>query len=261
MANDRKYIGLIPAAGYATRLADLTCSKEIFPIRYKNHKQQNIEFPVCKMLLDAYKNSGIKDICIISREDKTDVAKALGNGEQFDVSLSHLYTQKTTGVAYTLDKAYAFVQDSHIALGFADIIFKPVNAFSKLISKQQSSHADVVLGLFPAEKPSKMDMVEFDDSNHIQAIHIKPKKTTLQWTWILAVWKPTFTEFMHQTLTGKLKQAEHDAEMHVGRVFQLALDAGLQFDTVMFNDGKLIDIGTPDDLNNVANRLKNENWF
>lgn len=263
MTNDKKYVGLIPAAGYATRLANLPCSKEIFPVRFTDEEQLQHEFPVCKVLIDAYRKANIENICIISREEKVDILETLGNGEQYDVELSYIYTQKTQGAAFTLDKAYAFTEKQFVALGFPDIIFKPDNAFSQLISKQHSSKADVVLGLFPAENPTKMDMIEFDSLNKIHGIHIKPKATTLQWTWILAVWSPSFSKFMHQTLASAtiLKHANQNNEIHVGHVFQLALETGMQFDSVFINDGKLIDIGTQDDLNDLTSRLVHERWF
>ena len=261
MTNKSTYIGLIPAAGYAKRLTNLTCSKEIFPVRYTDEKQIQHEFPVCKVLIDAYKNAEIKQIYIISRKEKTDIIETLGNGEQFGINLSYVYTQKTDGAAYTVDKAHAFIQDEYIALGFPDIIFKPNDAFSQLTRKQQSSQADVVLGLFPAENPTKMDMIEFDAANKIHRIHIKPATSNLRWTWILAVWSPAFTEYMHHTLASNTKHAEHNKEMHVGRIFQFALQAGLHFDSVLFKGGKLIDIGTPDDLNCLASRLSHEKWF
>ncbi len=263
MTNYRKYIGLIPAAGFATRLTNLSCSKEILPITYTDKDMQVHEFPVCKVLIDAYKYAKIEQICIISREEKKDIKETLGDGKKYDVKLSYIYTQKTQGAAFTLDKAYSHTKNNNVALGFPDIIFKPNNAFPQLLNKHKANNADVVLGLFPAEKPEKMDMIELDSSNSIRRIHIKPKTTSLKWTWILAVWSPSFSEFMHNTLAAlTAHQPEGQiAEMHVGRIFQLAIDEGLQFDSIFFDTGRLIDIGTADDLSCLSSRLDNEDWF
>ena len=245
-----RYIGLIPAAGYATRLQDLPCSKEIYPVRVRNEHGNEHEIPVCKYLIDAYQAAGIKTIYMILREGKEDICDRLGNGSQFKVNITYLYTQKSYGPPYTLDEAYPNIQGSYLALGFPDILFQPRKAFMQLMEKQQRTKADVVLGLFRAPNPNKMDMVEFDTNGNIQAIHIKPQNTSLLWTWILTVWNPSFSEFMHHVLEDMLSefQEEQHTECHVGTIFQKALREGITFDYVFFNDGQLIDIGTPEDL-------------
>lgn len=251
--NKIQYTGLIPAAGRATRLQNLPCSKEIYPLHIRDKNGQDKNFPVCKCLIDSYRIAGINDIYMIIRDGKEDICHQLGNGSHYGVEIEYLYTQIPYGPPYTLDQAYSLIHTKFVAIGFPDILFKPRYAFKQLIEKQQQTNADVVLGLFPATNPQKMDMVAVDQMGKIQSIHIKPQNTSLLWTWILAVWNPGFSDFMHQSLEDMLNDFESGkrTECHVGTVFQLALRSGLKFDFVFFNEGEVIDIGTPDDLRRI----------
>ena len=245
-----KYVGLIPAAGRATRLKNLACSKEIYPLRLRNRGGQEKIMPVCEYLIDSYRIANIDEIYTIIRVGKEDIPEQLGDGKHYGITIKYLYTENFYGPAYTLDRAYLLIQNRYVALGFPDILFTPRHAFKSLIEKQQQTGADVVLGLFHAPYPEKMDMVKLGHSGKIESITIKPKKTTLRWTWILAVWSPVFSKFMHHGLIELQKEFDDKkrSECHVGTVFQLALREDITFDYVLFNQGELIDIGTPEDL-------------
>lgn len=256
-----KYVGLIPAAGRATRLKYLPCSKEIYPLAIAAKDGNSQTIPVCSCLIDSYRTANINDITIIIRKGKEDIPKKLGSGEQYGVDIDYLYTQNPYGPPYTIDEAYSKTQNKFVAIGFPDILFTPRNAFEALIKKQQQTNTDVVLGLFRAPHPEKMDMVAFDQTGAIKSIQIKPQHTTLVWTWILAVWNPVFSEFMHQNLQIMLSEFETNkrTECHVGTFFQLALKAGITFECIYFNEGELIDIGTPDDLHRI--KQTHQSWL
>ncbi len=245
-----RYIGLIPAAGHATRLQNLSSSKEIYSLQITDKKARQFNFPVCKCLIDSFQNAGIDDIYMIIRQGKEDIIDKLGDGEQYGVKINYLYTEYPYGPPYSLDRAYSFIENKYVALGFPDILFKPNNVFKTLIDKQQRSNADVVLGLFRAPRPEKMDMIDIDHQGRIKSIEIKPSQTSLQWTWVIAVWNSKFSTFMHQCLYNLLNEfkTKQRNECHVGNIFQMALQKDISFDSVCFEDGDLIDIGTPEDL-------------
>ena len=257
-----KYIGLIPAAGSATRLQKfLKGSKEIYPFSIRDKEGIERSFPVCKCLLDSFYESGIAKAYIVLREGKEDIPEKLGKGEEYGVDIKYLYTKPTLGPPFTLDRAFTYIQNNFVALGFPDILFKPRNTFKALIDKQNISNADVVLALFPTSTPQKMDMIIFNDSGKINAIDIKPVQTSLIYTWVLAVWNPTFSEFMHSCLPKLLAEYESKqrSECHVGTIFQIALKEGLAFDYVLMNKGKVMDMGTPEGLSYI-NRQPHA-WF
>ena len=102
-----------------------------------------------------------------------------------------------------------------------------------------------------------MDMVDFDENGHINKIEIKPVKTNLIYTWIIAVWTPHFTQFMHDYVAncvktnnanGNLNEERCFKKLCLGDVFQVAIYAGMTVNKVEVENVRYMDIGTPEDL-------------
>jgi glucose-1-phosphate thymidylyltransferase len=253
----REVIGLVPAAGQAARLSPLPCSKELYPIGFRSVGNDQGLRPkvVCHYLLEQMRSAGIRKAYIVLRKGKWDIPGYLGDGVMVDMHLAYLMMRLPFGAPYTLDQAYPFVRDTLVALGFPDIIFEPEDAFAHLIDRQVVTHAEVVLGLFPADQPQTADMVELDDKGRVRQILVKPHTTDLRYTWIIAVWAPPFTRFMHDYLNASLERdtqtgirRSDQRELYVGDVVQAAIDSGMRIETVLFPEGRYLDIGIPENL-------------
>lgn len=242
-------IGLIPAAGQATRLAPLPGSKELYPIGLSGEGHAARPRVVSHFLLEAMRRAGIGRAFFILREGKWDIPAYYKDGAALlEMSLGYLIMRHPYGPAFTLDAAYPFVQGATVAIGFPDIVFQPADAFTHCLAQLQEGGADVVLGLVPFGQPEIADMVEVDEAGRVRAILIKQPAHHLRYSWVVAVWGPTFTEFMHARLTDALKQIDATQEWHVGRVVQAALQAGLRVDSVAFPEGGYVDYGSPEAL-------------
>lgn len=243
-------VGLIPAAGQARRLAPLPCSKELYPLGFKIDKEGQPQGPkvVCQHVLEKMRLAGITNIYIILRAGKFDLPAYLGDGRTLGLHLAYLMMGLPFGVPFTLDQAYPFVRDSVVALGFPDILFEPDDAFVKTLDRLSQGSYDVVVGVFPADRPEKVDMVELSDGFDIQRIIIKPPRTHLRLTWGLAVWKPAFTHFMHEWLKSTLRARAVDVEIFIGEAIQAAIDDGLRVGAVQVSSKPFLDVGTPEDL-------------
>ncbi|MEW5961030.1 MAG: sugar phosphate nucleotidyltransferase [Chloroflexota bacterium] len=265
VSGGRELVGVIPAGGQATRIAPLPCSKELYPVGFRPVDEGRSVRPkvVCHYLLEKIRLAGAIKAYIILRAGKWDIPAYLGDGAMLDMHLAYLMMNLPYGAPYTLDQAYPFVQDAMVAFGFPDIIFEPDDAFIQLLSRQVTTEADVVLGLFPADQPHKMDMVDLDDAGRVRDIVIKPQQTSLPYTWIIAVWTPIFTHFLHEYLA-KLqteifkhktrKKAAKPDELFVGDIIRAAIQTGLRIETALFAEGHYLDIGTPEDLVNAVRR-------
>lgn len=253
----QEVIGLIPAGGRGTRIGPLPCSKELYPIGFRIANEEGRVFPkvVCHYLLEKMRVAGITKAYMILREGKWDIPAYLGDGALLDMDLAYLMLGLPFGVPYTLDQAYPFVQDKFIALGFPDVLFSRMDAFAQLLARQGASNADVVLGLFPADRPQKVDMVDLDDHGRIRGIVIKPRETHLIYSWTIAVWTPAFTRFMHQYLAAMKGSAAQRPELYVGDVVQAAINDGLRVEGVHVSNEPYLDIGTPDDLFRAVNSV------
>lgn len=255
----RKIIGLIPAGGQATRIAPLPCSKELYPAGFRQVGDGLELRPkvVCHYLLERLRLAGIDKAYVVLREGKWDIPAYLGDGAMLNMHLAYLIMGLPFGAPFTLDQAFPFVQDALVALGFPDIIFHPEDAFVHLLEQQAATAADVVLGLFPTDQPQATDMVEWDADGKVRRITVKPAQTDLLYAWVIAVWTPAFTHFMHQYLAalqagGAQEQSNNGRprtrELYVGHVVQAAIEAGLRVEKCLFPQGSYLDIGTPDNL-------------
>ncbi len=247
-------IGLIPAGGKAERISPLPCSKEIYPIGFRPVEQGSSLRPkvVGQFLLDKMRKANIRKAYVVIREGKWDIPAYFRDGKLVDMHLAYLLMDLPFGVPYTIDQAYPFVDHAMVAFGFPDIMFQPDDAFVRLIDRQGDSGADILLGLVPASEPQAVDMVEVDPQGRVRAIQMKPSRTDLHYTWVIALWTPVFTDFIHAYVEGAAVGAgghqQHVGEMTMGEVIQSAIGSGLHVDSVAFPDGNCLDIGTPENL-------------
>lgn len=253
MEDSHEVIGLIPAAGYANRISPLPCSKEIYPVKAHDGGIQT----ACSYLLKSLSMANIDQAYMILRTGKWDIPAYLKDGSDFGLNLAYLVTEGTNGVPQTVDKAHSFIKNKKVAFGFPDILFHPTNAFNQLLDKQGQTDADLVLGLYEAESPSKMDMVDFDDQGALKDIVVKPAQSGLIYTWFMAVWTPAISHLLHNYLKEydqkKLAEQETDrnGELHIGDVFREAIREGYKTSYVKFTDNYL-DIGTPEELEKAS---------
>ncbi|MES1241374.1 MAG: sugar phosphate nucleotidyltransferase [Acidobacteriota bacterium] len=238
-------LGLIPAAGKAERLGRLPCSKELFPIGFRETPNGPAPKAAGHYLLERFRAAGIRRAFVVLHESKWDVARYFGTGEIADISLAYLSIPGSRSVPETLSYAAPWVGESIVALGFPDCLFEPADAYARLLERQAATGADLVLGLFPTERCRTTDMVECGPDGRVRRIEVRPETTTLRFNWLIAVWGPAFTRLLVETV----RSASDDrVELQIGTVVRAAVEAGLRVEGVELPDGRFRDVGTPDDL-------------
>lgn len=261
MSDELPIVGIIPAGGVSARLAPLPGSKELLPIGFMETPGGPRPKPVCLYLLERMRMAGIGRVFVVLRPGKWDIPAYLGHGEQLGMSFGYLIMNLPHGSPYTLDQAYPFARGCIVALGFPDIIFEPADAYARLLERLRETGAAVVLGLFPTDQPHTADMVAADAAGRVERVVVKPPQSDLAYTWMLAVWAPPFTEFLHAYLAEvEARRAGPDPalrplrEVFVGDVIQAAIDGGMHVDSVAFPAGSALDVGTPDNLVRAVRR-------
>jgi glucose-1-phosphate thymidylyltransferase len=208
--------------------------------------------------------AGVSNAYLVLRGGKWDIPAYLGDGSAVGVHLAYLMMRLPFGVPYTIDQAYPFVETATVAFGFPDIVFQPDDAFAQLLAQLEHTGADVVLGLFPAQVESPVDRVEVCPDGRVSALQLGPTNITLHYTWIIAVWTPVFTRFMHAYLPGWHEVTKPDggsggyqptAELSMGEVFQASIEKGLDVVSLSFAEKSFVDIGTPGNLLRAARGL------
>ncbi|WP_266204803.1 nucleotidyltransferase family protein [Pontibacter kalidii] len=254
----KEIVGIVPAAGYGSRLSPLPCSKELFPVGFEAHPEHGGQRPkvVSQYLLEHMQRAGAGKVYLILRKGKWDIPTYYGDGSQLGLQLTYLIMQKPYGSPFSADQAYPFVRQQRVVFGFPDILFEPENAFERLLQRQEQTGADVVLGCFKVPCPHKWDMVELQESGEVKTILPKPATSELTHGWAIACWGPRFTEFMHTYLLQVEEQLYASGrELSVGEVVQAAIYEGLLVQSEVFENGNCLDVGTPEDLQTAIRSL------
>lgn len=256
MKTPQRIIGLVPAAGRGSRLAPFPCPKELFPVGYQDYlvgdtieKRPKV---VSQYLIENMQTAGAKRLFIILGEGKGDIMSYYGNGSRFGLEVAYLYQQQLTGMPGALDLATPHIAGATVVFGMPDTIIEPHDLFSQLLTKHQEHDADLTLGLFPTDNPSKFGMVEIDADNNVISTIDKPKQTELTLMWGCACWSPRFTELLHTFLTDNPFSGR---EIVLGDVFDEALRRNYTVKGIPFQDGQYIDIGTAAELNSALKRF------
>lgn len=261
--SSRRLVGLLPAGGRGTRISPLPMSKELFPIGFQEWDNRPGLRPkvACQHLLDNMRLAGITTAFIILRPGKWDIPDYLGDGSFLGMNLAYLTIHVPFGVPFSLNQAYPFIQDATVAIGFPDMLIQPDDAYSQLLERLEQTNADVMLGLFPTDQPEKVGVVDYDqDTGRVLGIFEKSTLTHLPYMWAIALWQPTFTEFLNRFIQNKLQaligtqspqiltEIPPYTEIPIGDVIEAAIEAGLHVNSHPFESGRYLDIGTPENL-------------
>jgi glucose-1-phosphate thymidylyltransferase len=238
-------VGLVPAAGRAERLGPLPVSKEVLPVGIDGAGRR-LETAAGR-LLRQLAVGGVGRVFVVLDEAKWDVARYLGDGSELGLDVAYLVVRRSPSTPGTVDRAFAHVRESTVAFGFPDILLRPDDTFARMLHRLGETGADAVLGLFPADRPEKVDMVDVDRAGRLRRIVVKPERTELELAWIAAVWSPAFSSYLHDQLAAGAQAEGGKRELYVGDVVQSAARDGLHVDTVAFPDGAFRDLGTPED--------------
>ena len=258
-------VGLIPAAGKASRISPIPCSKELMPIGLGKLSDGRVRLKVVShYLLDKYRAAGVSKVYFILRNGKWDIPDYYGDGSMMDMDFAYLLMNLPYGVPYTVGQAYPFVREAKVMMGFPDMLFGPDDAFALADETLIKKKADMVIGLYPPKddrQVRKSDMVQWDrKTGRIERIVVKPEISDLDYIWIFAVWTPVFSKFMHDYLQIESKERKHSdiaKENHLGHVVQDAIVAGLNVYGHAFPNHHVIDIGTMDELAEAYHQYRN----
>jgi glucose-1-phosphate thymidylyltransferase len=250
-ANTSDVVGLIPAAGDATRIPGLPFSKALYPVPDRAGDAPAIQTPIGR-LLTAMETAGARRAIVVSRHGRHDLADYVGSGFDFGLPVAHLPIPPTPSVPHTLCAAKAFVKDAHVLFGLPDILFDPPDSLRRILSVELESSADVVLGLLPMDRLDKSDRVEVDDRRQVVRIDVKSHSSS-GYAWIFAAWSPVFSDFLADYVAAaERRNRANEGELQLAEIFVAARSSGLTVLGETIRQGRFLDIGSPDALARVA---------
>jgi len=247
---DEELIGLIPAAGKGVRLG-LPYPKELYPVIRDNRYKPISQFVVTNMTV-----AGIQHIIFVVNETKHQLLGFFGDGHRFGCNLSYVVQEQraqegkstSPGLSDALDSAYHLIRGKTVCFGMADTIMQPEQVFSTGL-KESDPDDDVILILFPTERPEKFGMVSVDENNRVLQIIDKPKQTDLTEMWGCIIWRPRFTEFLHKNIH---EQGISDFAV----IMNNAIAAGYKFRGVHITNGVYIDLGTYEEIADMDHKYR-----
>ncbi len=245
-------IGLIPAAGKGVRLG-LPYPKELYPVIRNNHYK-----PIAQFVVDNLTNAGVGHIVFVVNETKHQLIGYFGNGQRFGCNISYVVqeviegkTKSTSpGLAHALDSAYHLTRGKTVFFGMADTLMQPKDVFAKAWSAAQPDD-DVIMALFTTTRPEKFGMVRMDGNGRVLEIIDKPAKTDLTEMWGCILWRPQFTEFLHECV---FEQGISD----FAKIMNDAIASGMKFRGVHMKDGTYIDLGTYEEIAELDRKYREE---
>lgn len=243
---DKPFIGLLPAAGRARRLAPLRYPKELLPISYEHDGTGGMRArAVAEYAIEAIRLAEVTRVLLVVAPWKMDIVSYVGDGRQFGVDAGYLYQQDARGLPPALDLAGPWCQGSHTVFALPDTIFEPRDALRTLRALYLDERADLALAIFPTPEPHRLGPVVLDGRRVLRVLD-KPAVPPAANTWAAGIWNDDFTALLHDS--SRASAAEDGREPVLGDVFERAIHEGMRVVGLEFSDGSFTDIGTPDGM-------------
>jgi hypothetical protein len=150
-------VGVIPAAGRATRLQPLRGSKEVYRIHGK---------PVMNYLLERLVLAGCTELRVVTRPEKRDVAE---NARRHGARV--LEANPPSPAASLLAGMDGLDPADLVAFGFPDSIWEPLDGFRPLVELVENG-SEVALGVFRTSNVERPDVVELNARGAVTRIDV-----------------------------------------------------------------------------------------
>ena len=171
---NKNYKGIILAGGKGTRLYPITkaISKQLLPV---------YDMPMVYYPLQTLTNAGLKEILLITNPENLDLYKSLlGQGEDFNVSISYEIQNEPKGIAQAIQIAQDWLAGSNCVLVLGDNLFLAGDTSKKLEIAMQKNKGAYIFG-YKVNDPSRYGVVLFDDNKSVVNIEEKPEKPKSNW--------------------------------------------------------------------------------
>jgi glucose-1-phosphate thymidylyltransferase len=163
-----RIVGIVPAAGYATRLQPLAGAKEVYPIGGR---------PLMDYVVERMRAAPCGELRVVTRPEKRDVVEHAA--ELGAVVIEGRPETLAASIALGLD---ALEADDHVLIGLPDTIWEPADGFAQLLA-ELAPETDVVLGLFSSPEARRSDVVSVAASGVVTRVDVKPEQPATNLIW------------------------------------------------------------------------------
>lgn len=170
-------LGIIPAAGAATRIQPLAFSKEMLPVGGRLDAD-GVERPkaVSEFLVERMVRAGADRICFVISPEKTDIVQYYARHAE-SRRFCYVVQERPLGLCDALFRAAPLVRDDdEVVIGLPDTVWFPEHGLALL------PPGELAFLLFPVERPERFDVV-VTDAEQVVEIQVKPARPQTHWVW------------------------------------------------------------------------------
>jgi glucose-1-phosphate thymidylyltransferase len=169
--------GIVPAAGFGSRIQPLAFSKELLPVGSRIDGDTERPRAVSEYLVDRMILGGATRIVFVISPGKSDILEYYG-GKIGLASVSYVVQQQPAGLCDAIFRAIPLVHESQpVLIGLPDTIWFPDDALAMLPEDELS------LLLFPVERPEFFDAVVTDAGGTVLEVQVKQPAPRSNWVW------------------------------------------------------------------------------
>ena len=158
--------GLILSGGKGTRLRPLTFTqaKQLVPVANK---------PVLFYGIEALKEAGIKEICIVVGDTKDEIKEAVGDGSRWGIRISYIEQETPLGLAHAVKISEGFLGDEPFVMYLGDNILK--SGIKSLVKEFKEKKPNSLILLTEVPNARMFGVAELRDGKVVRLVE-KPKK-------------------------------------------------------------------------------------
>jgi dTDP-glucose pyrophosphorylase len=170
-------LGIVPAAGVASRIQPLAFSKELLPVGSRSDAGVERPRAVSEYLVERLVVAGATRICFVIAPGKSDIVQYFG-GAVSGIPICYTVQDRPAGLCDAVFRALPFAgPDEPIVVGLPDTVWFPIEGLRALPDDVMS------FLLFPVAKPELFDAVLTDDAGAVTAIDVKARNARSTWIW------------------------------------------------------------------------------
>ena len=168
--------GIVPAAGYGSRMQPLAFSKELLPVGSRRDGNRDRPRAVSEYLIERLVLAGADKLCFVISPGKSDIMEYYGGGV-FSARAFYSVQADPSGLCDAIFKALPLIApDEQVVVGLPDTIWFPDDGLRQLPDDELS------FLLFPVENPELFDAVVLDGDRVVE-IQVKQPDATSHWVW------------------------------------------------------------------------------
>ncbi|HET9784872.1 MAG TPA: sugar phosphate nucleotidyltransferase [Terriglobales bacterium] len=166
-------LGIVPAAGSATRLQPLGGSKELLPLGSRHGRLR----VVAEYLLERMFLAGAERVCLIVSGEKSDLLRYFARLPEAE-RMFFVVQPRPTGLCDAVFRATPYVRpDEPVLIGLPDTVWHPADAFRAAF--RESVH----LITFPVERPEEFDAVIEAAPGQVRRVEVKKPGSSQRRVW------------------------------------------------------------------------------